>query len=273
MERWGGAWSHHTPVNLQPGTRNPSGQRSHPDTAHLACRACWGQALCVRTLEIRVSLRYLLTRTFGQQKQEVVLSYIDFSLETPWRTAWAKVPGLGDETSPSQAEPLSTLDAFTDWALLGEELTRSSNGSPKHWTSLQPQQLSTQLPPSCWTSVGAAPLPIPPEMPQFTVSLLQGSPVLAPSHLLCPGTQSDPSPHRTNTAVLCAHQTLTRDHKQGPPLRKEHQGTSRMVVSLWVLEIHLFSWKNKELIHWHRPESQEIVLGLLREEGAKLSSK
>lgn len=101
MERWGGAWSHHTPVNFQPGTRNPSGQRSHPDTAHLACRACWGQALCVRTLEIRVSLRYLLTRTFGQQKQEVVLSYIDFSLETPWRTAWAKVPGLGDETSPS----------------------------------------------------------------------------------------------------------------------------------------------------------------------------
>lgn len=55
MERGGGACSNHTPSEppaCAPWTPQAAstGQKSHPAPSPLACRACWGQALCVRTL-------------------------------------------------------------------------------------------------------------------------------------------------------------------------------------------------------------------------------
>lgn len=137
-----------------------------------------------------------------------------------------------------------------------------------------PSSLSSSAPtslPAAEPVWGAAPSPISPENASLHSIFAPGKPTPCCGHLLSPGTQwlGGPSPHHTKTSVLCAHQTPTRDHKHRPLLRKKQQSTSQMVVSLWVLEIHLFSWKNKELIHWHQRAKPRNRTGATQWEGSQ----
>lgn len=232
-------------------------------------------------LEIRVSLRHLLTRTFGRQKAGggVLLNRF-LSLETPWRIAWAKVLGVGGETSPKLG--WAPQHPWCIYCLSFQRLRsprwgtlwrpqKFQNGSWKHRISLQPQQFSTLLPPSCWTSVGSSPSPgIPWKCPtsQCLCSREAHSLLWPPSLSWCAEWLEGPSPSYKDSLAF-AHQTLTKDHRQWPPLRKEHQSLSQMVVSLWVLEIHLLSWKNKELIHWHQHAKPRNCTEATQREGSQ----
>lgn len=114
-------------------------------------------------LEIRVCLRHLLTRKFGQQKAEgggVLLNGF-LSIETPWRTICyakepeAKCPEVGMKSHLARLNPLAfsmhLLLIFLEivlsqvWKSVGT--TKRSNGSIKHQifeTSFHSQQCMAQ---------------------------------------------------------------------------------------------------------------------------------
>lgn len=119
-------------------------------------------------LELRVCLRHLFARKFGQHKAEgggVLLNGF-LSVETPWRTvwyarAWAKVPRGRIKPHLAKLSPSASsmhLLLFFPQIVLSQvrNIVGITMRAESTKFSLQPESFSSHIPPCCWTFVGSS---------------------------------------------------------------------------------------------------------------------
>lgn len=148
---------HHEQLELPPRGRDLT-QRHPTWPAGLV----WGQTFCLRPLvELRVCLRHLFARKFGQQKAEgggVLLNGF-LSVETPWRTvwcarAWAKVPRGGIKPHLAKLSPsASSMHLLLFFPEIVLSQVRNTVGitmrAESTKFSLQPESFTSHILPCC----------------------------------------------------------------------------------------------------------------------------